>query len=429
MKEISDVTFCVVDTGLFLPLAHCLAEQAKRVLYYNPDRRSWPSLRQRCIGDGFEDIEAITDIFDHLKEIDCAVFPDIGNGPLQKHLLEDCKIPVWGSMDGDDLELDRELLMDCLKEWNLAVPPHTVCVGWSALCEELRDAKDKYIKISRFRGDMETYHFRSWALDENWIYWLANNFGPIKEQVRFLVFDEIKTDIELGGDTYNVAGEWPSLMLNGVEGKDKSYLAAVTPREEMPEAIQAILAVVGPHLGQRNYRNQISFEIRHTKDDFFYTDATQRGGMPSSASQQVLWKNFPEIILAGAHGELLEPEHDDQFSMETMITSKTGLETWDDVEIPAELEGHARFSFCCQVDGKYCFPPDELLGNFRGWLISTGSSPREVLEKQKGLADLLPDGLNADVEALAPIIDEIEKMEKEGIHFTDEKMPKPAEVL
>jgi hypothetical protein len=41
----------------------------------------------------------------------------------------------------------------------------------------------------------------------------------------------------------------------------------------------------------------------------------------------------------------------------------------------------------------------------------------------------LPDGLNADVEALADVIKEIDSAKEQGIPFTEEKMPEPAEVL
>lgn len=428
MKPVSEVTFCVSDSGLFFPLAQCLAEQAKRVIVWSQDQRAFPSVKQASIGDGFDNIERVRDFWPMLDEIDCFAFPDIGQGPLQKHLVNMGK-PVWGSRNGDRLELDREYFMQLLADMGLEVPQFELVVGWTALRDYLRDKEDQYVKISRYRGDMETTHWRSWAQDEQWLYWLAINFGSVKELVRFLVFDKIDTDLEIGGDTYCVDGQWPDLMLNGIEGKDKCYFSAVTKREEMPEQIREIMDAVGPVLAKYNYRNQISFEDRVKGDKHFWIDATQRGGMPSSGSQQLVWKNFPDIIWHGANGELINPEPAAQFTIECMITSKCGHDLWDEVEINPELLPWARFSNCCYVDGKYCFPPDESHEGELGWLVALGDTPREVLDRIKELADMLPDGLNADVESLSSIITEIEHMEKEDIPFTEEPVPEPAVVL
>jgi hypothetical protein len=113
-----------------------------------------------------------------------------------------------------------------------------------------------------------------------------------------------------------------------------------------------------------------------------------------------------------------------------MITAKRKHDTWEVAEIPSELEGHAQFNCCAYIDGCYCFPPNEYGDQYIGWLVSIGDTPAEVLEMQKALADQLPDGLNADVESLASVIQEIETAHKEGIPWGDgQEVPQPAEVL
>lgn len=405
-----------------------MAEKCKRVIYVSPDRRPYPSVKQDSIGDGFHDIERFREFWKLLPEIDLFVYPDVNLSEEQEYLRSIGKA-VWGSASGDILELNREKFMRVIKEVGLDVPEFEPIVGWTNLRHYLRDQEDVYIKISRHRGDMETTHWRSWAQDENWLNWLAVNFGSLKEHKRFLVFKSIDTDLEIGGDTYCVDGMFPNVMLNGLEWKDKSYFAAVTKRDEMPDQIQDILEAIGPVLSDYGYRNQISFEDRVKGDQHYYIDATQRGGMPSSGSQQLIWKNFPEIIWHGANGELLEPEPAAQFSIECMITSKCGKDLWDEVEIDPQLIPWARFSSCAYIDGRYCFPPDEFHEGELGWLVALGDTPAEVLERAKELADLLPDGLNADVEALAGVIKEIEEAKEEGIPFTDQPVPEPATVI
>lgn len=429
MKEIGEVTCCIVDTGLFVPMAMRMAESCKRVLYYSPDKRGFPSIKQGCIGDGFENVERVNEFWPMLSDVDLFCFPDSQHAGLQLY-LESIGKAVWGSRQGQDLEQRRKYFMQVLEQIGLEVPVFVDILGLEALRHHLHDKEDKYIKISGWRGDMETTHWRSFRQDEGWLDWMAVNLGPVlKNHMHFLVFDSIETDLEIGCDTYNVDGRWPGLMLNGIEGKDKSYFAAVTKTQDMPEQIGTVLEALAPMLSKYRYRNQISMELRVKGDKAYYIDATQRGGMPSTASQHLLWKNFPEIVWGGSNGQLIQPQPAGQFSIETMITSKGGHDTWDVAEIPDELLPWCRFSNCCYVDGLFVFPPDELMGNDLGWLCAIGDTPKEALQAIKDQADMLPDGLNADVEALAPVIAEIESAGEQGIEFTHKPMPAPADAL
>lgn len=428
MKDISEVTCCVVDTGLFLNFARTMATKCKRVLYHNPDLRSYPSIHQACIGDGFPELEVIRDLWSFVGDIDVFCYPDVGRGAEQSYLRSIGK-PVWGSGWGQSLELKRESFLTILDTVGLDVPKYSVCIGVDELRAHLEDKEDQYVKISRYRFDMETHHWRNLAMDEGWLDSLKIRFGPLKNKVRFIVLPSIDADIEIGGDTYNVDGKWPSLMLNGVEGKDKSYFAAVTQRNEMPEQVQAVMEAFSPVLKTFSFRSQWSSEIRVAGDKFYFIDPTCRGGMPSSGSQQLLWENFPEIVYAGAHGILLDPEPAAKFSIETMITAKDEDCEWTTLELDPALEGFAQFNGCCYVDGVYAFPKREYGGHDLGWLVSIGNSPKEVLEKQKEAADLLPDGFNADVEALASVIQDIDKAAKDGVVFSQQAMPDPASVL
>ena len=428
MKPINDVTFLVVDCGLFLPLALRLAEQAKRVIWHNPDRRGFPSLRQACIGDGFEQLESTLDYWPLLPDVDCVVFPDIGNPGLQSH-LEQMGMPVWGSRFGERLETGREYFLKRLGDLGLDVPKHEVIIGLDALRDHLREVEDVYIKVSRWRGDFETTHWRNWAMDSGWLDMEAVNFGPLKNSIHFLVFETIDTNLEIGGDTFCVDGQWPDLMLNGIEGKDKTFMAAVTKRGEMPEQIQEIMAALSPEFSHARYRNQFSMEVRVVDDASYFIDPTCRGGMPSSASQYRLWENFPEIVWAGANGELVEPEPRHMFSIECQLTAKCEKDTWITVELDPQLIEHCALSYCGFIDGCYVFPPDEIHHGELGWFVVTGNDPSELLQEAKDLADLLPDQLNADVESLSHVISEVADMQREGIPFTRKEMPEPSEVL
>jgi len=428
VRDISDCNVCVIDTGLFIHFARTMATKAKSVIYHNPEVRAFPSIHQSCIGDGFPNIHVVRSFWPYLNDIDLFCYPDVGRGDEQMYLRSIGK-PVWGSGHGEALELKREWFLKVLKEVGLEVPDHHICDGLEELRDHLKDKEDQYVKLSRYRGDMETHHWNNERMDRGWLDSLAVRFGPLQHGMHFLVFPAIKATVEVGGDGYNIDGAWPSLLINGIEGKDKSYFGAVTPRDKMPRQVQAVMEAFSPVLRRLGYRGQWSSEIRVTGYSFKFIDPTCRGGMPSSGSQQLLWSNFPEIVWAGANGELLEPEPAGKFSIETMITSADEHGDWETVEIPEELEGVAQFTNCCYVDGAYAFPPCDHGGKDLGWLVSIGNSPSEVLQKQKDAADLLPDGLNADVESLASVIKAIDEAKEVGVGFTKEEMPEMADVL
>lgn len=428
MKEASQITACVLDHGLFLPAAHRLAEAYQRVLYWTPHEQGFPSVKRVILGDGFEDIEWCDEFWSLKHEIDLFVVFDIGLSALQLE-LESQGFPVWGPRWADSIELDREKFLRLLSEKHLDVPKHEVFEGLSALRDHLIDTEDRYIKISRYRGDMETFHWRSWSLDEVKLDELAMRFGPAKELIRFLVFEPIETDIEIGSDTYCVDGQWPSKMINGTEWKDQAYIGVVTDTVDMPEQALAVLEAFKPEFEKYRYRCEFSSEIRVKGDQAYFTDPTTRGGLPSTGSQLKLWTNFPEIVWAGAHGVLIEPEPTADYSVELMLKTKAPKGAWSIVEMPDELKPWAMLANCCMIDGRYCFPPDENHEDDIGWLVAIGDTPQEVIASIKEKVDLLPDGITTDVSPLADILREMENAEKEGVLMSDDKLPEPSTVI
>ena len=380
MKDAKDITALVFDHGLFIPLARALAKTYKRVLYHTPAERAFNRVNQWVIGDGFPDIELCEDIWKAKKEIDLFIFPDIQHSGLQLE-LEGQGFPVWGSRGGDSLELQRGKFHKLLGTLGLQVPPYVTMRGLTELRAHLRGVENKYIKISKYRGNLETHHWRNWELDEGTLDSWAVEFGPVKEKIVFYVCDEIDTPLEIGGDTYNVRGQWPSLMLHGDERKDESYFCAVTERNKMPEQIQDVLEAFSPVLAEEGYTNQWSMEIRVKDGKGVFIDPTCRGGLPSTASQIRLWGNLAEIIWHGAHGELVEPEPTDKFAAECLLTMKREEGGWGMTRVPDELQDAMMLRNCCQVDGVTGFPQNDIKGDEIGWLVSTGDTMRATVEK------------------------------------------------
>lgn len=425
--DLSTKTALVRDGGSFVGVARRLAEEFGRVLYCPHYRQNNPEVNEAIIGDGCGDVIHCDDLWIAKKKADVFVFPDIGFAGEQKELRSQ-GLPVWGGGGAMRLETDREFFLGKLKELGLDVAPHEIVVGVTALRAFLKDREDIFIKVSKFRKSWETYHWRTWKEDEHMLDVWAVRFGGARELIRFLCFEKIETTLEIGGDTYNIDGEWPKMMLHGLEHKDEAYFSAVTKRSEMPKELTQIMDKFSPFMGSVGARIQWSMEVRVSDKGNFFIDATIRGGLPSTASF-LKAKNVGQVIYHGAQGELVEIDYGFKFSAECMVKIKSADGAWGTVVLHDELKDAILLADCCEIDGQPWFPADDKAIEEIGWLCATGDSPTEVAKEMNRLADLLPDGADASVESLADIIREIEDEEEHGIPFTTQKMPSPEIVL
>lgn len=428
MKELSEVTALVVDHGLHLPLARHLGKTYERVLYWSDFDEGCPSIENCVIGDGFEEVERCDKIFDALPDVDLCIFPDIGHDDLQRYLVKQ-GMPVWGSRSGDSLEIKREMFHKILGEVGLEVPKFTKVKGLENLRVFLKDKENKFIKVSRYRGSFETCKFRNYDTDEKMLDKWKVQFGPLAELINFLVFDEIDTNLELGGDTYNIDGQWPRKMLNAFEKKDEGLFAAVTDTEDMPEQVREVMAAFAPILKDYGYRNAWSMEIRSKDDQSWFIDPTCRYPNPATASQCAAYRNVAEIIWHGAQGQMVQPEVVNDYVIECALNTEGEQSEWGKVGLPEELESHVHVSNCCMVDGAYCWPVTETRGTMFGFLVAEGNTIPEVISLMQKRIELLPEGVTAKSQAIYDLLKEIHESEANGIQWSDDAVPEPETVL
>lgn len=431
MDNLSDRTCCVIDNGLFLPIARRMARDFGRVLYYSPCERSFPSVAQCLIGDGFPDIERITTPWDHKNEVDLFVFPDVGFGALQVELIEQGKL-VWGSRKADELELSRGKFLETLMNTALPVPKYRMIRGLTALCDYLKGEEDKYVKISRFRGDMETLHYRSWAEDESTLDAIAVKLGPLKEQMPFYVFEPINTKIEDGVDSYCIDGQWPSLCVHGMEAKDKAFLGAIQKFSDLPEEVRVVNDEFGPVLAEYGYRGFFSSEVRITKEgESFFIDPTCRAGSPPSQSMTELFDNFSQIVWEGAAGNLADPIPAAQFAVQGLLSVSGDVRAWRTLTVDSYMDQWVKCGNCMRVEDRLCFPPDPMNAGSQdvGWLVGIGDTMEEAIKHLQHNTKQLPDGATCEYSALADLLKEVQEAEDKGMEFSDQEPPTPEIVV
>jgi hypothetical protein len=425
MKDISEVNFLVWDYGTFLSLAEKLAEKAASVRYYSPHEDEYQNAQRCVIGTGLEKVVRCDDPLDPdvVAEVDCYVFTDIAFSGVQK-LLRSMGKAVWGSMGASELELFRTRFLDKIGELGLPVAPSQKIVGLTNLTLHLKEVEDKWVKINRFRDNIETFHHIDYAHSECTLEWLAVEFGGIADKVVFVVQDPIPDAQEVGYDGFCVDGNFPSKSFQGYEKKNQLYLGSWLPKEDMPEEVTTVNNALAPYLKEIGYRNFLASEIR----DEFFIDPTPR--MAGQTQEHLLetCTNLAEIIWYGSNGILVEPDFKAKFATEATLHYTAGTDHWMVLDVPEEVRPWVKLYGYCMEGGIYHFPPrknDEV-----GVVIGNGNTVQEAIDHLKeNLALLEKEPVSAAVEGFADLIKEIEKAQSQGVHFSDKPLPAPASVI
>jgi len=119
-----------------------------------------------------------------VDKCDLIVFPDCLNADLQVY-LESKKLPRMGSRMGANLELDRIGAKKILKEAGLPVQPFKAIKASTSCAPSCSNVRTYFIKISTYRGDMETFHHVNYLLTEARLDELAFRLGSIKDDALF----------------------------------------------------------------------------------------------------------------------------------------------------------------------------------------------------------------------------------------------------
>ncbi len=426
MKDISDVVCCVWDYGSFLSLAEMFGRVVKKCYYFSPFEEEFRDVKKCVIGLGLEPfVERCNYPLDPdtLGAIDLHCFPDIGFWGQQK-LLRSMGKAVWGSMGADALEMSRTQFMDWVKELGLPYAPYTEIKGLTNLRLFLKDVENKWIKIDRFRANMETWHHIDIEHSARKLDAMAVDFGGYQEEVEFVVQDEIESDCEIGFDGWTVDGQFPNSSFQGYERKNELYLGSLLDYEKLPDDIKSINESISPTLERYGYRNFIATEIRVKGDKAFYIDPTMR--MPGQTGEHLFTTcaNIADVIWQGANGVLIQPKFTAKFVTEATMHYTADNQAWKTMRVPEEIEQWVKLYHYCKKDGVYHFPThksDEV-----GVICGAGDSIESAYEALMSNFDKMKnEPVSIQSEEFAHLIEDVKDAQKQGMKFSDKPIPSP----
>lgn len=406
----------VYDQGLFVEIAATLSKSFGKVYYFMPWVSAFPKSNSLLVGKGMPNVERVDDIWN--VNPDLWVFPDVYDGGLQIH-LEELGKRVWGSRMGEELELYRPESKHFLKSTGFSVGKYGVVCGLDALRKALKAKDNVWVKISRTRGDMETFYSSNYKNIEPRLDELEHVLGAKKKNMKFVVEASIEDAVEIGYDGYSIDGKFPGSAMVGIEVKNKGYLGHFQKSSDMPEQIQKINNMMAPALKEFGYKNFFTIEARITKDGTpWVIDPCCRFGSPPGELVQLMYTNLADIFWHGAEGELIDPVPAGEWGAELLIHSSWADKNWLAVHFPESIRDSIKFRNFTIIDGEYYIVPQSVGLSEIGAIVAVGKTSEEVSDKVQKLAAQV-EGYVLDVfpDSLQEADKEIAKLKEYGIEL------------
>lgn len=345
-------------SGSYTHICESLVTDFARVLYHVPRDEGFPTSIHGLPGEGLDGIEVVADFFDALEVADLCIFTDVGMGGLQEWLRSN-GMAVFGCGSGQRLERDRYFLKSVCKKVGIGIASAVPITGLDNLKEVLSEVDDAWVKLSYWRGDKETFHWKGALPSQSHVDELALKMGPYGALAEFVVEQPIGEGkcAEVGVDNIAIVnGLYPETMLWGYEQKDRAYAGTIA---RLPERLQATLDKLAPVFKAFNYKGPCSTETRETEDGTYFLDMTTRFPEPPSAAQRFMIANLAEVFYEAAHGRMVEPDFIAPIVVQIVVTSEWGADHPLAVKIGRQdriaVYGH------CIVDGQhYAVSPAEI---------------------------------------------------------------------
>lgn len=409
----------IADHGLFVELAPRLAREFGHVMLWVPWMAGYPKAAPAYVGTGLHNVERVETFWDHAPDADLIVFPDLYMADMARVCKDRLNRPVWSHLGAETLELDRWGTRTLQRDLGIKAPRTRHFIGLDALAAYLEGAENKWVKISCYRGDGETWHHETWHTTSIRLDEFRNRVGALADSYEFIVEDDIPDAIEIGYDGWTVNGEWPEAAYWGFEVKDKGYIGKFSTYGDLPAPIREINGKVSLILKDEGAVGFCSFEFRLTKDgDALMIDPCLRCGSPPIEATMEGYDNLGEIMWEGAHGRVAPVRSTGEYLAIAMIHSTFAITNWVPLEVPPSIERWVKLRNKAVINGKVYHVPTQ--GNMPeiGAVVAVADSLEEakrlVAERAEKVKGYL---VEVHVDALDCAEEEIEKAKGYGVEF------------
>lgn len=420
LTDHKDHVAVVYDNGLFPELAVVLARSFGTVEYYSHWKSAEPKNNAMKVGQGLEGVKRInnfwTSLKQHPKEKVLVVFPDIYDGDLQWE-LQSQGYRVWGSRNGEQLEIHRVPAKKEMQSKGISVGPYTTVNGTDELRKALKEKPKVHVKTSRTRGDMETFFAKDYLTVEPRIDQLDYMLGVDSKTKEFIIEDTIDPAVEIGWDGYSIDGRFPNASLVGIEAKSQGYVGHFLREADQPKQVVDINQKIAQRLAYFQYRNFFTIEARIKPDGSAWAiDPCCRMGSPPGELVMEFYTNLPDIMWHGAAGQVVNPIPIAEWGAEIVIHSDWANDNWQPIRFGKGLRRFVKIKNATRVEGVYYAVPQLDKRGTIASVIGFGNTAESAVESAKAHAKGVEGyGLEIPVESLDKCLKEIATLKSYGV--------------
>lgn len=401
--------------GLYAEQANALWEKGDTVKYWT----SWQADQKfdwHSIGLGFGNLEKVKYAAEWYSWADSYFFPDV-TGQDELSFLKTIypNKSFFGCGLAHKLEQDRWGLKKVLKDINIKFSQSERIIGIDKLRHYLILNKNKFIKISTFRGDVESFYAKDdksvdLKLDE-----IANSWGPYKNKIEFICEDTIDSDVEIGADLIFNGIDYLKPYIYGYEVHKGMYFGRVS--DTLPPLLKDGMDKLKPVLKKLDYRSCISTEIKCvSKTESFFLDITCRLPSPLCALYNEYILNWREVVYKTGLKQDVKLNIKHKYVGAMPLNSYNGINHFIKIDVDKKDREHIKFVVVGENDGSYY----SIKGTEKICvIIAGGETVQEVIDIIKKYSGKVnADGLDKDaVNGIDKIKDIIKNGQSMGINF------------
>lgn len=406
---------CLDPSGLYPEVCNALWKKGDTIKYYTSFEADL-KFDWFAIGLGFEHLEKIKFPADYYEWSELIFAPDVVGQDTVSFLKKIYpKKSVWGSGDFSKAELNRWGLKKILKDIDIKFARSERIIGVDKLKDYFILNKDKFIKISTFRNDIESFYAKDGnsidlKLDE-----ISASYGPFKNKTEFIVEDCIESDVEIGADLISYGDDYQRPFLYGYECGKKFYFSRCS--EELPKLLKDVMDKFKPLLKKLDYRGGISTEIKVTdKNTSYFLDLTARLANPLCVLYGEHIKNWREVVYNTGLGKECRLDIRHKYLGCFFLNSYHGINHWIKIDVDKKDREFIKFVVVGENDGQfYSIKGTEKIAV----VIAGGNTIQEVIDilkkySERVNADSLEKGAIHEIDKITDIIASGKRM---GLEF------------
>jgi hypothetical protein len=352
-------TVLFLDTSLGLDHALRYAKDSgEKPFYYMASISAYPTLKDSISGYGFEEIIKTYDWAGIMKKVDTVIFLDSGFSSLVDTMRQGGYNVFGASADVEKLEFDRIYFREVMMKIGIKTTDAEVIHGVDNVMDFLKKHKDEkfFIKLNKFRGDVETFGSHSAEEAATLLY---PSFPVMGDEMDFILEKEIEGGIEIGCDAFFNGERFLKTYFFTCEQKGCGNMSLAVNKSVFDETLEKLT----PYLKENNYHGAFCFEGFYLKNkEFLFTDPTPRCAFPCSSQWALAIKNYDEFLRGIASGIIDDFKVFYPYQMQQNFFAGNPKQ-WREIIINDKdlKENKQRISLrkAVKTDGHYYFVPDD----------------------------------------------------------------------